>query len=82
LGWSGSDMWKAGAFKVVAPACVSYGPMGCPPRVSIECSDRMLVIWASKPSSLSLIEAWLKSTASLVGIGEKLGMDPRIGQPT
>jgi hypothetical protein len=36
----------------------------------------------SKSSSLSSIEAWLKPTASLVGLGEKLGIDPRIGQPT
>jgi hypothetical protein len=36
----------------------------------------------NKPSSLSLIEAWLKFTASLVGLGENLGINPRIGQPT
>jgi hypothetical protein len=35
----------------------------------------------SKPSSLSLIEAWLKPTSSLVGLGEKLGMDPWISRP-
>jgi hypothetical protein len=35
---------------------------------------------SSKPSSLSLTEAWLKSTASLVGLGEKLGTNPWIGQ--
>jgi hypothetical protein len=34
----------------------------------------------SKPSSLSSIKPWLKPTASLVGLGEKLGMDPCIGQ--
>jgi hypothetical protein len=34
----------------------------------------------SKPSSLSSTEAWIKSTASLVVLGEKLGMDPHIGQ--
>jgi hypothetical protein len=28
---------------------------------------------------LSLTEDWLKPNASLVGLGEKLGMDPRIG---
>jgi hypothetical protein len=35
----------------------------------------------SKPSSLSSTEAWLKSTASLVGLGEKYGIDSWIGQP-
>jgi hypothetical protein len=35
----------------------------------------------SKPSSLSWIEAWLKTTILLVGLGEKLSMDPRISQP-
>jgi hypothetical protein len=35
----------------------------------------------SKPSSLSLTEVWLKSIASLVGLGEKLDTDPRIDQP-
>jgi hypothetical protein len=35
----------------------------------------------SKPSSLSTIETWLNSTALLVGLGEKLGMDPWISQP-
>jgi hypothetical protein len=36
----------------------------------------------SKPSYLSLIEAWFKPTASLVGVREKLDTDPWIGQPT
>jgi hypothetical protein len=36
---------------------------------------------SSKSSSLSSTEVWLKSTISLVGLGEKLGTDPRIGQP-
>jgi hypothetical protein len=36
----------------------------------------------SKPSSLPSTEACLKSTALLVGLGEKLDTDPRIGQPT
>jgi hypothetical protein len=30
---------------------------------------------------LSLIEAWLKPTGSLVGLGEKLDTNPWIGQP-
>jgi hypothetical protein len=45
LGRSGSGMCKASIFKVVAPAYVDYGPMGWPPRASIERTDRMLVIW-------------------------------------
>jgi hypothetical protein len=28
LGRSERVMWQAGTFKVVAPACVGYGPMG------------------------------------------------------
>jgi hypothetical protein len=35
----------------------------------------------NKPSSLSSTEGWLKPTASLVGLGETLGIDPWIGQP-
>jgi hypothetical protein len=34
-----------------------------------------------KPSSWSPSEAWLTLPASLAGSGEKLGTDPRIGQP-
>jgi hypothetical protein len=37
---------------------------------------------SSKPTSLSSTEPWLNSTASLVSLGEKLGMDPCIGQST
>jgi hypothetical protein len=46
LGRSGSGMWHVGTSKVVAPTCVGYGPMGWPPRASIECTDCILVIWA------------------------------------
>jgi hypothetical protein len=46
IGWvrSESGMWKADTFKVVAPACVGYGPMGSPPWASVECTDRMMLI--------------------------------------
>jgi hypothetical protein len=54
--------------------------MGWPLWASIERTDRILVYGASKPSSLSSTEAWLKLAASLVGLGEKLGTDPRIDQ--
>jgi hypothetical protein len=37
---------------------------------------------SGKPSSWLSTEACLFSTASLVVMGEKLGMDPRTGQPT
>jgi hypothetical protein len=33
----------------------------------------------SKMSSWSSMRAWLMPTASLIGLGEKLGSDPRIG---
>jgi hypothetical protein len=39
-------------------------------------------IWPSKPSSRLSTEAWLFSTASLTVVGEKLGTDPWIGQPS
>jgi hypothetical protein len=55
--------------------------MGWPPRASIERTNRKLVYGPSKPSSLLLTEAWLKSTTSLAVRGEKLGGDPQIGQP-
>jgi hypothetical protein len=35
----------------------------------------------SKPSSLSSTESWLKPIPLLVGLGEKLGTDLRMGQP-
>jgi hypothetical protein len=54
--------------------------MGWPPRATIESTNHILVYGPSKPSSLSSTEAWIKPTASLVGLGEKLGTDPRIGQ--
>jgi hypothetical protein len=38
----------------------------------------MLVIWTSKTSSWLSIEACLFPTASLVVVGEKLNMNPRI----
>jgi hypothetical protein len=41
----------------------------------------MLVYGPSKPTSLSLTEAWLQPTASLVVRGEKLSGDLQIGQP-
>jgi hypothetical protein len=43
---SGSSMWQAGTSMVIAPTCVGEGLMGSPPRVSIEHTDRMPVIWA------------------------------------
>jgi hypothetical protein len=36
----------------------------------------------SKPSSLPLTKPWLKPTALLVGLGEKLNTDPWMGRPT
>jgi hypothetical protein len=35
----------------------------------------------SKRSSWSPTGAWLTPTGSLVGLGEKLGTDPWVGQP-
>jgi hypothetical protein len=55
---------------------------GLDPRASIEHIDHILVYGPSKPCTLSSTEAWLKHTASLADLGEKLGMDPQIGQPT
>jgi hypothetical protein len=55
--------------------------MGWPPRASMEHTDRILIYGPSKRSSLSLTEAWFKPTVLLVGLREKLGTDPRIGEP-
>jgi hypothetical protein len=48
--WEGRGVWyrKADTSKVVAPACVSEGPMGWLSWASIECTDRMLVYRPSK----------------------------------
>jgi hypothetical protein len=56
--------------------------MSWPPQASIECTDHMLVYESSKPSSLTSIEGDFTPTASMAGSEEKLGMDPRIGQPS
>jgi hypothetical protein len=44
LGRSGSGVWKADTFKVVAPCLCWLRTDGLPPQASIECTDRMLVI--------------------------------------
>jgi hypothetical protein len=75
-------MWKAGTFQVVAPP-VSIKDRWVGPREQV--LNVPIACWCygfSKPSSLSSIEAWLKPTASLVGLEDKLGTDPWIGQPT
>jgi hypothetical protein len=55
--------------------------MGCPLQTSIEHTNRTLVFYGSnKPSSWSPIGNWLTPTALLVGSGEKLSTDPRVGQ--
>jgi hypothetical protein len=48
VGWEGQGvgMWQASTSKVVAPTNEDYGPFGWPPRESIECTDRMPVMWA------------------------------------
>jgi hypothetical protein len=42
----------------------------------------MLVYGPSKPSKLTSTEGDFTPTTSMVGLGEKLGTDPRIGQPS
>jgi hypothetical protein len=73
---SGSCMWKVGTSKVVAPTCVGLGPMGWPLRVSIECTDCILVYGPSKHSNLSSTESWLKPTTSLAVRGRETGWGP------
>jgi hypothetical protein len=55
--------------------------MGWPPQASIERTDRMLV-FMGPVSIVAGCQQMLSfaPTASLVGSGEKLGTDPRIGQ--
>jgi hypothetical protein len=62
-------MWRAGTSKVVPHEQVLNVPIACR--------------WYgfNKPSSWSSLGAWLTAPASLAGLGEKLGTDPRIGQP-
>jgi hypothetical protein len=73
LGRSRSGLWQAGTSKVVATTCFGYGPMGWAPRASIERTNRMLVFMGLvNRCSLSSIDAWLKRTASIVVLGEKL----------
>jgi hypothetical protein len=55
--------------------------MGCPPRASIECTDRMLVFMG--PVSLVVghrQEHGLRPLVHWLARGEKLGMDPLVGQ--
>jgi hypothetical protein len=79
---SGSDMWKAGTFKAVAPS-VSVkdrwvGPIEKVLNVPIACR----CYGPGKPSSWLSSEACLFPTVSLAVVGEKLGTDPRIRQPS
>jgi hypothetical protein len=74
--------------------CGSWHLQGCSPRLYWLKTDGLTLVskystyrshagiyGPSKPSSLSPTVAWLTPTASLVGLGEKLGTDPRVGQP-
>jgi hypothetical protein len=74
-------MWKAGAFKAVAPP-VSVKDRWVGPReqilnVPITCR----CYGSGKPSSWLSIEACLFPTTSLVVMGEKLGTNPWIRHP-
>jgi hypothetical protein len=64
-------MWKAGTYKVVAPACVGERPMGWPSWASIERTGRLLVYGSSKPSSLPSTEGGFTPTASMVASGRE-----------
>jgi hypothetical protein len=56
--------------------------MGLPQQYSIERTDRILVYGPSKPSSLTSTKGGFTPTTSMVVLGEKLGTDPQIGQPS
>jgi hypothetical protein len=57
---SGSSFWQAGTSKVVAPVCVSQGPMGWPPWASIKRTNRMLVVMGLvNRCNLLSIDSWL-----------------------
>jgi hypothetical protein len=56
--------------------------MGWPPRASIEYTICIPVIWAGKPSTLPSTESGFTPTTSVTVLGEKLGTNPQIGQPT
>jgi hypothetical protein len=49
---------------------------GLAPQASIERTDRMLVIWPSKPSSMSSIDAWLCPYCFIGWLGRETGYGP------
>jgi hypothetical protein len=81
FGRSGSGTWQASTSKVVAPPVSVkdrwFGPHEQVLNIPITCR------WygPGKPSTWLPTWAWLKPSASLVGLGEKLGTDSWIGQP-
>jgi hypothetical protein len=66
LGWSESVKWQASTPKVVAPLLCRLRTDGLAP---------------SKPNSMSSIGAWLKHTALMVVLGEKLRRVLQATQP-
>jgi hypothetical protein len=79
LGRSGSDMWKAGTFKVVAPRVLVKGRW-VSPREQVLNVPKCYV--PGKPSSLPSREGGFTPTASMADFGEKLGTDLWIGPPS
>jgi hypothetical protein len=57
------------------------GPMGWPPRASIECTGRMLV-FMGLASLVVGCQQKLDFSPLLQWSGEKLGTDPQITQPS
>jgi hypothetical protein len=59
MGRSGSEMWKADTSRVVALACVSWGPMGCPREQVLNVPITCQRYGPYKPSSRPSTEGWL-----------------------
>jgi hypothetical protein len=64
-----------------SPGCVGKGPIGWPREHVLNVPITCRWHGSHKPSSQLSTEAWLFSTVLMVGLGEKLGMDPQITQP-
>jgi hypothetical protein len=56
VGKGGQCDVKSQHFQGCSPHFCQLRTDGLPPRASIECTDRMLVLWPSKPSSLPSID--------------------------
>jgi hypothetical protein len=79
---SESGVRKAGTSKVVASAVLVMDQCVSPREQVLNVPIACRRYESGKPSSWLSTETCLFPTASLAAMGEKVGMDPRIGQPS